>query len=270
MPAISEAISHGKRILSQYYSVMAYKYNGLTSAFIGAVLLAVAPRFIIGSSGVEFQRAAIYVIPLTIWGAVQFPSWVGDNVQLGANKPYLKSLLVFSEQMIRVILAFILLARFQVTGLIIAYFVGLFAKGIAAYVINNKVCFPQRFYVWQSLVAPLLAGAAHFGVLSLVNRFIWKGDQITSVIIFFIGILPSFPVYMFFYGLFGGWDRDTLEELRSAAAISGSVKGLIRWGMVEPTALGARLSPLNNRFPVTNRPEAMLEAEALTEAKVKL
>ncbi len=98
MPAISEAISHGKRILSQYYSVMAYKYNGIFSAFIGAVLLAVAPKFIIGSTGIEFQRAAIYVIPLTIWGAVQFPSWVGDNVQLGSNKPYLKSLLVFSEQ----------------------------------------------------------------------------------------------------------------------------------------------------------------------------
>jgi O-antigen/teichoic acid export membrane protein len=270
MPAISEAISHGKRILSQYYSVMAYKYNGLTSAFIGAVLLAVAPRFIIGSSGLEFQRAAIYVIPLTIWGAVQFPSWVGDNVQLGANKPYLKSLLVFSEQLIRVILAFILLARFQVTGLIIAYFVGLFAKGITAYVINNKVCFPQRFYIWQSLVAPLLAGAAHFGVLSLINGFIWKGDQITSVIIFFIGILPSFPLYMFFYGFFGGWDKDTLEELRNASAISGSVKGLTRWGMYEPTALGARLSPLNGRFPITNRAVAMDEARALTEEKVRL
>ncbi len=77
MPAISEAISNGKRILSQYYSVMAYKYNALLSAFIGAVLLAVAPKFILGSTGVEFERAAIYVIPLTIWGAVQFPSWVG-------------------------------------------------------------------------------------------------------------------------------------------------------------------------------------------------
>jgi O-antigen/teichoic acid export membrane protein len=270
MPAISEAISHGKRILSQYYSVMAYKYNGLCSAFIGAVLLAVAPRFIIGSSGLEFQRAAIYVIPLTVWGAVQFPSWVGDNVQLGANKPYLKSLLVFSEQAIRVVLAFILLARFQVTGLIIAYFVGLFAKGITAYVVNNKVCFPQRFYIWQSLVAPLLAGTAHFGVLSLINGLLWKGDQITSVIIFFIGILPSFPVYMFFYGLFGGWDKDTLEELKSAAALSGSVKGLTRWGMYEPTALGARLSPLNGRFPITNRAVAMDEAKALTEEKVKL
>jgi O-antigen/teichoic acid export membrane protein len=270
MPAISEAISNGKRILSQYYSVMAYKYNGLTSAFIGAVLLAVAPKFIIGSTGIEFQRAAIYVIPLTIWGAVQFPSWVGDNVQLGANKPYLKSILVFSEQMIRVVLAFILIARFQVTGLIIAYFVGLVSKGIAAYLINHKICFPQRFYSWQSLVAPLLAGAAHYGILYLLNSFIWKGDQITSVLIFFIGILPSFPLYMFLYGLFGGWDDATLAELKEAVAITGSVRWLTRWGMYEPTALGARISPLNGRFPITNRVEAMKEAEALTKEKVKL
>jgi O-antigen/teichoic acid export membrane protein len=270
MPAISEAISNGKRILSQYYSAMAYKYNGLTSAFIGAVLLAVAPKFIIGSTGIEFQRAAIYVIPLTIWGAIQFPSWVGDIVQLGANKPYLKSILVFSEQLIRVTLAFFLIARFQVTGLIIAYFVGLFSKGIAAYIINHKICFPQKFFSWQSLIAPLLAGAAHFGVLSLINRFLWKGDQITSVLIFFIGILPSFPLYMFFYGLFGGWDRDTLAELKDAITLTGSVRGLTRWGMYEPTALGARLSPLNNRFPITNRAGAMEEARKLTEEKVKL
>jgi O-antigen/teichoic acid export membrane protein len=270
MPAISEAISNGKRILSQYYSTMAYKYNGLTSAFIGAVLLAVAPRFIIGSTGVEFQRAAIYVIPLTIWGAVQFPSWVGDNVQLGSGKPWLKSILVFSEQMLRIVLAWLLLSRFQVTGLIIAYFIGLTAKGVVAYLINHKVCFPQRFFSWQSLAAPLLAGAAHYGILSLINGLIWKGDQITSVLIFLIGILPSFPLYMFLYGLFGGWDKDTLEELKGAAAISGGMRGLIRWGIHAPTALGARLSPLNNRFPITNRPEAMLEAQALTKERVKL
>ena len=270
MPAISEAISNGKRVLSQYYSVMAYKYNGLTRAFIGAVLLAVAPKFILGSTGIEFQRAAGYVIPLTIWGAVQFPSWVGDNVQLGANKPWLKSILVFSEQIIRVVLAWMLLARFQVTGLIIAYFVGLFSKGFAAYIINHKVCFPQRFYIWQSLVAPLLAGAAHYGILYFINSFIWKGDQITSVLIFFIGILPSFPLYMFLYGLFGGWDKETLAELNEAVTLTGGVRWLTRWGMFEPTALGARLSPLNNRFPITNRPEAMREARLLTQEKVKL
>ena len=270
MPAISEAISNGKRILSQYYSAMAYKYNGLTSAFIGAVLLAVAPKFILGSTGVEFQRAAVYVIPLTIWGAVQFPSWVGDNVQLGANKPWLKSILVFSEQVIRVALAFLLIARFQVTGLIIAYFVGLFAKGIAAYIINHTVCFSQRFYIWQSLIAPLLAGSVHYCILRGMNSFLWKGDQVTSVLIFFIGILPSFPLYMFLYGLFGGWDRDTLAELKDAIVLTGGVRWLTRWGIYEPTTLGARLSPLNNRFPIANRLEAMREARALTEEKVKL
>ena len=270
MPAISEAISNGKRILSQYYSAMAYKYNGVVSAFIGTVLLAVAPRFIMGSTGVEFQRAAIYVIPLTVWGAIQFPSWVGDNVQLGSNKPYLKSLLVFSEQIIRVVLAWFLIVRFQVTGLIIAYFVGLFAKGITAYIINHRVCYPQRFYFWQSLAAPLLAAAAHYGILSLINGFVWKGDQITSVLIFLIGILPSFPLFMFLYGLFGGWDGDTLDELKQAVSLTGFAKWLTRWGIYEPTALGARWSPLNNRFPINDRQQAMLEAGSLTKEKVKL
>jgi O-antigen/teichoic acid export membrane protein len=233
-------------------------------------LLAVAPKFIIGSTGAEFQRAAIYVIPLTIWGAVQFPSWVGDNVQLGANKPYLKSILVFAEQVLRVILAWILLARFQVTALIIAYFVGLFAKGLTAFYVNHKLCYPQKFYAWQSLVAPLLAAATHFGVLSLLNHFIWKGDQITSVLIFLIGILPSFPLYIFFYGLFGGWDNATLDELRDAVALTGNVRGLARWGFYEPTKLGARLSPLNGRFSIAIRASAMQEAQSLTTEKVKL
>ena len=170
MPAISEAISHGKKILSQYYSVMLYKWNGMVSFFLGAVLLAVADRFILGASGPEFVRAARYVVPLAIWGTFQFPSWVGDNVQLGADKPYLKSILIFSEQIIRVVLALILLERFQINALIIAYFIGLFSKGIAAYFVNHRFCFPQRFFSWQSLIAPLLAAGDPLHLAALVDR----------------------------------------------------------------------------------------------------
>jgi O-antigen/teichoic acid export membrane protein len=269
MPAISEAISHGKKILSQYYSVMLYKWNGLGSFFIGAVLLAVADRFILGASGPEFVRAARYVIPLAIWGAFQYPSWVGDNVQLGSNRPYLKSLLVFSEQVVRVVLALILLERFQINALIIAYFVGLFAKGITAYFVNHKLCYPQRFYFWQSLFAPLLAAGIHFALLRWLTGLIWQGDQITSVLIFFIGILPSFPVYMFFYGLAGGWDTDTLDELHQAVALTGFMRPAV-WLIWKATDLGVRLSPLHNRFPISIRPAAMLEARELTAAKVDL
>jgi O-antigen/teichoic acid export membrane protein len=270
MPAISEAFSQGRIKLSQYYSVMAYKYNGLFSAFLGAVLLAVAPKFIIGATGIEFQRAAIYVIPLVIWGAFQFPSWVGDIVQLGTNKPYLKAILVFAEQITRIILMWILLERFQVTALIIAYFIGLFGKGIVAYIVNDRLCYPQRFFAWQSLAAPLLAAAAHFFFMSWIVNLIWTGDQITSLLIFFIGVLPSFPVFMFLYGLAGGWDQATLDELAKAASMAGLIRPLAKWGLYAPSALGARISPLNGRFPITIRADAMAEAALLTREKVKL
>ncbi|MDP2976713.1 MAG: hypothetical protein Q8N45_10950, partial [Anaerolineales bacterium] len=110
----------------------------------------------------------------------------------------------------------------------------------------------------------------HYGLLWWVTGYIWKGDQITSVLIFFIGVLPSFPLYMFLYGLFGGWDEATLAELRDAAALTGGVRWLARWGIYAPTALGAHISPLNGRFPITIRAAAMEEARLLTEEKVKL
>ncbi|MBC7265134.1 MAG: hypothetical protein H5T64_12380 [Chloroflexi bacterium] len=269
MPSISEAISHARQALSQYYSAMAYKWGGLISAFIGAVLLAVADRFILGASGPEFVRAAAYAVPLILWGAIQYPSWVGDNVQLAANRPYLKAILVGGEQLVRIVLAFALLERYQINALIIAYFVGLLSKDIAAYFINHHLCFRQRFYVWQSLVAPLLAGAAHYAVLRWVTGWIWQRDQVTSVLIFFIGILPSYPLFAFFYGLFGGWDDEALVELQRSADLSALIRPFA-WLFWAATALGARLSPLHGRFPIDIRPAALEEARLLTEERVGL
>jgi O-antigen/teichoic acid export membrane protein len=269
MAAISEAISHGRRLLSQYYSAMMYKWGGTISAFLGAVLLAVGPRFILGASGPDFNRAAIYVVPLLIWGAIQYPSWVGDQVQLGSNKPYLKASLVAAEQAIRVVLAWVLLEQYQVAALILAYFVGLLAKGIAAYFINNRYCFPQRFFFWQSLGAPLMAAGVHYLIMDRISTLLWRNDQLSSILIFFIGVLPSLPVYMFLYGLFGGWDTATLNEFREAGRMTGPVRGIVNWFMVKPSSLGARLSPLHNRFPIGIRAEAMKEAKLLMEERVK-
>ena len=76
------------------------------------------------------------------------------------------------------------------------------------------MCFRQRLYAWPALVAPLLAGVAHYAILRWVTGLIWQGDQVTSVLIFFIGILLSFPLFAFLYALFGGWDEAGLAELR--------------------------------------------------------
>jgi O-antigen/teichoic acid export membrane protein len=269
MAAISEAVSHGKRILSTYYAAMSYKWGGLISAFICAVLIAVAPSFLLGATGPEFHRSALYVVPLAFWGAIQYLSWVGDNVQFGANKPYLKTLLTIGEQSTRIFFLYLLLAFFQVPALIIAYFIGLLAKGITSFIVNHKLCFPQKIYIYQSIAAPLLAGAAHYLLLRLIAGFIWRGDQVTSMLLFFVAILPSFPVYMFLYGLVGGWDDGTLGELREAVNMTGRLRSVV-WLIWASSAVGARLSPLHNRFPVRIRGAAMEEARALTLEKVRL
>jgi hypothetical protein len=124
---------------------MGYKWSGLINAMLGALLLAVADRFILGASGPELIHAAQYSPPLLMWGIIQYPSWVGDNVQLGANKPWMKGALVGMEQFIRIILASVLIARLQIIALIIAYFVTLMTKNIIADWASHKLCFPQRF-----------------------------------------------------------------------------------------------------------------------------
>ncbi|RPI33650.1 MAG: hypothetical protein EHM70_05350 [Chloroflexota bacterium] len=269
MPSISESFSNARIVLSQYYSAMSYKWGGIISAFIAAVLLAVADRFILGASGPEFVRAAAYAAPLIVWGAFQYPSWVGDNVQLGANRPYLKTALVAMEQIIRIVLALVLLERFQINALIIAYFVGLFTKNIVAYLVNHKLCFPQKFYFWQSLGAPALAGLAHWLVLRWLTGFIWQGDQITSILIFLIGILVSYPLFAFFYGLFGGWDDATLAELMEAAPLSNFMRPMVRLFWMA-SSLGARLSPIHGRFPIAIRRLALAEASSLNQEKVSV
>ena len=270
MPAISEAMGRGKKELARYYSAMMYKYGGMMHAFIGAVLLAVADRFILGSTGPDFVRAADWVRPLIVWGAIQYGSWVGDYVQLGSNKPWMKASLVGAEQLLRVGLALVLSGPLQVPGLIIAYFVGLASKGIASYFLNDRLCYRQVFYAWQSAVAPLVAGSIHYFLLRGLSDLVWKQEPITSVLLFLIGILPSFPLYAFMYALAGGWDRPGLEELKLAASLASPVKGFAKLFVYWPSELGARLSPLTGRFPIRVRELAMAEALEIDRERVRL
>ncbi len=267
--SISEAISHGRRVLSEYYAAQAYRYGGFFSAFIAAVLLAVADRFILGATGPEFARAAVLAGPLILWGAIQYPSWVGDSVQLGSNKPWLKALMVAGEQVIRVTLLAVFLARFQIWAMIGAYFVGLLTKDIVSFIVNDRVCFRQRLYAWPALIAPILAGATHYVVLRWLTGLIWQGDQVTSVLIMFVGILLSFPLFAFFYALYGGWNDAALDELRRGSELAGPMRplALLFW---RASGLGARLSPLHGRWGVRIQSAAEDEAAGLMAERVEL
>jgi hypothetical protein len=98
---------------------------------------------------------------------------------------------------------------------------------------------------------------------------LWHGDQISSILVLTIAILPSYPLFAFFYGLFGGWDDGTLMEVRRAVDLCTIMKPMA-WLFWKSTALGARISPLHNRFPISNRQAALEEAISLTHERVNL
>jgi O-antigen/teichoic acid export membrane protein len=269
LPSISEAISNARKILSKYYVSMAYKWGGLISGFFCASLLAVADRFILGASGIDFQRAALYVVPLIIYWALGFPTWTNDVVQQGSNRPKINMFMTLGEQVIRITLVLLLIGRFQIYALIYAYMIALLLKDIVGYIVNHKINFPLHLYFWQTFAAPLLAGVTHYFILRFLTGLVWKNDAGTSILIYIIAIGLSFPLYSFFYGLFGGWDDNTLGDFHRAVNISNFAKP-ITWLFWKTSAIGARISPLHGRFPVKIYEEAMQEADSLTLERVKL
>jgi len=269
VPSISEAISNARKILSQYYTAMAHKWGGFISFFYCATLLAVVDRFILGATGPEFERAAAYAMPLIIYHAMTFPTWVNDAVVLAANRPYLKTILTACEQIVRIVLVLLLIKRFQIYALVMAYMVAIMLKNISSYFVAHRYCYPQRYYFWQTLVAPILAGIVHYILLRWVTGMIWQGDQLTSLLVYIIGIIPSFPVYCFFYALFGGWDDDGLKVFRRAVDLSNFVRPAA-WVLWKASDLGASVSPLHGRFPITIYQDAMDEAKSLTQERVAL
>ena len=269
MPSISEAISNGRRALAQYYATNGYKYGGMVSGYIGSVMLAVADRFIIGSSGQTFERAAIYVVPMLLIGAISFASWNADAILYGAGKTRLVTILTLADLLLGVSLGYVLVGQFQAYGLLAVPFITVPVRIFLGYYLNHRYCFPQRFYAWQSAAAPVLAAGAHYVVVRVITGWIWQRDELSSILILVFGLIPSYPLYAFFYGLFGGWDVNTLEVFDRATRLASFMRPFTRL-FYRATALGARLSPLHNRFPITVHQAAMDEAESLTAERVSL
>lgn len=269
MPGISEAFSHGRQALTRYYVAQGFKYGGWFSGFIAGALLGVADRFILGSLGDEWVRAAQIVGILIVWGVFQFPAWFSDQFQQGVGKPWLVATMLFFEQTLRVVLMVLLLDRLQLWGLILAYLIALPAKDIVAWLINARFILRPHIYWWQTLVAPGLAALVNYVTLRVIGAAIWREDLWTSLLLFFLAILPSLPWYCFWNGIFGGWDSRGLAVLHRAVRLS-HIAQPVAVLIYEASVLGARVSPLHGRFPITLYAEAHREARELTREKVPL
>ncbi len=279
---VSEAYANGKRKLTDLYTAQGLKYGGFFVFWLVSVLAAVGARAILGAAGSEWAYAAVLLQYFLIFQVLGFWSWLGDWMFAGAERTGLAAIVWILEQSIRAVaMTYFVLTEPVVfgiylggmPGIIIGYCIGLLVKDIAAWVLIRRTISAPRLYIWQSYVGPALAAIVNYAILEFISRIIWGGvnDILSSAVIFFIGTLPSLYIYSFISGITGTWDDRTMSEFKRAALMV-RIRG-IGWlarRFYDSVALGARISPLHNRFPIDIYDEAMAEAEALTREKKKL
>ena len=74
-------------------------------------------------------------------------------------------------------------------------------------------------YYWQTWIAPGIAAFVNWALLESFARVMWKGDLLTSILLFFIAVLVFIVIYGFLLGFFGAWDENEMKELELAKQI---------------------------------------------------
>jgi O-antigen/teichoic acid export membrane protein len=266
VPAISEALAAGKRVLTQYYVARFLQFGFLFSAAVFSLLVAVGPLYIRGALGPQWGRAEAYLVLAASAGLLLPPAWVSDSLQQGAGRPGLTTVVMLIEQAIRLALFLLLVPRLQFAGIYIAMLVALAAKAVLAWTINHRAIVPLRAPAWATLGAPLLAGAANYVVWTGIVRAVAPAHASSILVLFFIAGAGSFAICLFACGLLGGFDETAIDELTRAAEMSTFVRPLCR-GLVAFARRGARLAPIRARALPMCAP-AYAEAAALDEAAV--
>lgn len=267
----SEAFSHGKLRLCRYYLTVSIRWGTMLGFFLTGTLLAVGDRFILGSLGIQYERAAAWIVYLVIVWVIAPYIWVSNSTLVGIGKPHLQFVGMAIEQTTRVIIMFLLAARLQEWALIAAPMIALPLAGISNTFFIRKHLKAIEVNWWQTVIAPALSGVVIFFVLRGCGGLWWDGpgDRSCGVTMFIIGLFGALPVHFFLTGLFGGWDTNGLNEFRRAVPMSSIARPVARL-FLRCTECGVRSSPLHNRFPVASYSDAMAEADELTKAKVSL
>lgn len=272
---LTEAHEYEKHDLLNYSTFSGIKWGNVWTIYLCTVFWAIGAEFIIGASGPNWARAAALIPFLMIYRLLGPISWQADYEFAAADKPLYAGIAWIIEQAIRGALMFVLLANLNVMeAVVMAYWVALGTKDVIVLALIRKKIHKWDWHPWQAFVAPILAGIANFlllrGLVFLVVDALGLGLGILSAMLLFVVSLFLFEhVYSFFVGLFGGYDDNTLAELRRATGMVTGVGGFARL-YYRAARAGAKLSPLHNKFPVRVYEAAQREAAQLTAIKKKI
>jgi hypothetical protein len=305
MPMLTEARGMDFRTLLRYTCSQSMRYGAWFSFFLVAALGAISEQLLSSqalvavlrrsaSAGPSYADAAPWIMAILAWEALRWTVWLPDRMLEAAGRPGLIAWLSLLEQAMRIGGGLLLIPIWGMQGLLVAHGAGLLLRAILARFLAHRYLVQIRIYVWQTLIAPAAGALVTYQLLrtavrallpsllplstsaeALTSPQVWTEWGSTLVLASAGLLLPALLLYAFFTALFGGWDDGDLAELQQAKAMTGAgIVGLLTlsspfaWLMLHCVRIGARLSPLHGRYPITLHTWAQEEANALTLAQM--
>ena len=264
VPAVSEALSTGKKQLVQYYVSRYLQLGTLFSVTVFSLLMATGAFYVRGALGGQWTMAEGYLVVASLSGLLLPWAWLTDSLQQGAGRTGTTMFIMLVEQALRLGLLFLFVQRFQFLGIYLAALTALILKCLLAWTLNHRTIVRLHVPVWTAFVAPALAAACNFAGWSAVT-WLFGALGLTgpawAVGLFFIAGVGSIWICFFLLGVCGGIDPVLRKELSQAAELSAVLRPLCRL-LARAADLGTRLAPFTPAPPAAWE-QAQVEAAQL-------
>ncbi len=268
-PIVSEAFNNGKIDLTEFYIGHGLKYCGVFAAMFSSTIFAIAPLFL-SRAGSSYALAAIYLPYMAVVQILAaFTSFL-ENASTGCNRPYYRFYYYLIEDLTYIGLMYVFIQIFHLLwiGYLLAQISSLIVKNIFGWTLFSKKIMHPYISVMQTIILPLIAGLAQYGVLVALNvtTFAAIALILTPVPTISIYMLIGFtvtPLLIFWpvYTILGGWDPVGLDIMNEATEISEMSKPIVKLFNYITQHL-AKKSPFYNKFRIHFR-SAQFELDEL-------
>ena len=277
VPSIAEAYMNDKKELTRFYIANSLRWNGFLMMMFLMVLLgaySIVIEVVLGLSGLRYYVTSfVFFVPALIHRLILPFVAYPDSILVGILKINFYTFSRLFEEVIyvteNIVWMYVLkLQDYGIWGIVyilaMERFLCRIIKMIIMWVYIHRKCFPVKFYFYQMLICPTIAGLP-----ILIFGILWKPFVFDPLVGFFstfglgeynvippaaitvlvaIIVLPL-CVFMPLTGLLGGWDTYGLMTLRKAVNLSGPSKPFANL-IYKAVLFGAKHSKLHNRFRI--------------------
>jgi O-antigen/teichoic acid export membrane protein len=265
VPAMAEASALGYRTLLRYYVNQAMRYGIGLGLFLMSVLSAIGPTIWLELLNLP-EVAGGWLLPILGLGAARWLAWMPHRAMEAGGRPGLSSWVMLVTHGLRVGGTLIFTPQWGLETVFIVNAGGLVLESLLAWILMHRLVVRVKINVWQTWIAPLGSAFLLYQGLTLLIGEVEGASLWVTAAGYTVMMVLAFPIFTGLTAILGGWDRGSLTELDRAVQLC-RLSYPLSWLVLQLTRLGARISPLHGRFPVSIYTLAQEEAEALTHAR---